>query len=100
VARKRQTTNLAPGYHFLSQTTGAMADIYTKGTRVWFPDKEQGWISAEVQSSTKGTKDGIKITFTDERGKVGVFLLRMVRPIVLTSAISSGNNRRYWYRRG
>ncbi|KIM28753.1 hypothetical protein M408DRAFT_329210 [Serendipita vermifera MAFF 305830] len=46
-----------------------MADIYTKGTRVWFPDKEQGWISAEVQSHQKGTKDGLKISFVDERGK-------------------------------
>ncbi|PVF95603.1 hypothetical protein CPB86DRAFT_875543 [Serendipita vermifera] len=46
-----------------------MADSYSKGTRVWFPDKEQGWISAEVQSTQKGSKDGVKITFVDERGK-------------------------------
>jgi hypothetical protein len=50
-----------------------MADIYSKGTRVWFPDKEQGWISAEVTTIQKGTKDGLKITFVDERGKVCVF---------------------------
>lgn len=47
-------------------------DIYTKGTRVWFPDKDQGWISAEVHSHQKGTKDGLKITFVDERGKVRI----------------------------
>jgi myosin-5 len=50
-----------------------MADIYSKGTRVWFPDKEQGWISAEVTTIQKGSKDGLKITFVDERGKVRSF---------------------------
>lgn len=48
-----------------------MADnIYSKGTRVWFADKEQGWISAEVVQVTKGDNDAIKLVFTDERGKV------------------------------
>lgn len=51
-----------------------MAENYSKGTRVWFPDKEQGWISAEVQSTAKGSKDGTKITFVDDRGKVYGFL--------------------------
>lgn len=46
-----------------------MADNYSKGTRVWFPDKEQGWISAEVTGTAKGSKDGVKITFVDDRGK-------------------------------
>ncbi|KAG8829588.1 Myosin type-2 heavy chain 1 [Serendipita sp. 399] len=46
-----------------------MAESYSKGTRVWFPDKDQGWISAEVSSTQKGSKDGVKITFVDERGK-------------------------------
>lgn len=45
-------------------------NIYSKGTRVWFPDKEQGWISAEVTSVTRGTDDAFKLTFGDERGKV------------------------------
>ena len=44
--------------------------IYSKGTRVWFPDKEQGWISAEVTSLIRGAGDTFKLTFVDERGKV------------------------------
>lgn len=44
--------------------------IYSKGTRVWFPDKEQGWISAEVTSVTRGINDTFKLAFVDERGKV------------------------------
>ena len=44
-------------------------NIYSKGTRVWFPDKELGWISAEVTSVSK-TDDAVKLVFVDERGKV------------------------------
>jgi hypothetical protein len=48
-----------------------MADnIYSKGTRVWLTDKEQGWISAEVTQVSKGENDAIKLVFVDERGKV------------------------------
>jgi myosin-5 len=43
--------------------------IYTKGTRVWFPDKEQGWISAEVTNAVKSADEKIKLTFVDDRGK-------------------------------
>jgi myosin-5 len=46
-------------------------NIYSKGTRVWFEDKEQAWLSAEVTQVTKGTDDAIKLVFVDERGKVG-----------------------------
>ena len=45
-------------------------NIYSKGTRVWFTDKEQGWISAEVTNVIKGSDDKIKLTFVDDRGKV------------------------------
>jgi hypothetical protein len=52
-------------------------NIYSKGTRVWFEDKDHAWISAEVLSATKGTDDIIKLLFIDERGKVHlVSLLR------------------------
>ncbi|THH09168.1 hypothetical protein EW146_g8765 [Bondarzewia mesenterica] len=44
-------------------------NIYSKGTRVWFADKEQGWISAEVLNVAKGANDKIKLSFVDERGK-------------------------------
>lgn len=46
-------------------------NIYTRGTRVWFTDKEQGWISAEVTQVSKGDNESIKLVFVDERGKVG-----------------------------
>lgn len=52
-----------------------MADnIYSKGTRVWFSDKEQGWISAEVTQVSKGDNDTIKLVFVDDRGKVWTLL--------------------------
>lgn len=44
-------------------------NIYSKGTRVWFTDKDHGWISAEVTNVVK-TDDKIKLSFVDERGKV------------------------------
>lgn len=45
-------------------------NIYSKGTRVWFEDKDQAWISGEVISVTKNADDTIKLVFVDERGKV------------------------------
>jgi len=45
-------------------------NIYSKGTRVWFEDKEHAWISAEVVSVTKSSDDAIRLVFVDERGKV------------------------------
>ena len=57
------------------RTLVAMTDnIYSKGTRVWLTDKEQGWISAEVVQVTKGENDAIKLIFLDERGKVSIEL--------------------------
>ncbi|KAF8334031.1 myosin 5 [Cantharellus anzutake] len=46
-----------------------MADTYSKGTRVWFPDKELGWISAEVTAAVKSAAGSLKLTFVDDRGK-------------------------------
>lgn len=48
-------------------------NIYSKGTRVWFEDKDQAWISGEVTSASKGPDDSIKLVFVDERGKASVF---------------------------
>lgn len=55
---------------FLPYSTGMAENIYSKGTRVWFEDKDLAWISAEVSSVTKGPNDTIKLAFVDERGKV------------------------------
>lgn len=43
--------------------------VYAKGTRVWFEDKEQAWLSAEVTQVVR-SEDAIKLVFLDERGKV------------------------------
>ncbi|KAJ6496503.1 myosin 5 [Mycena vitilis] len=43
-------------------------NIYSKGTRAYFEDKELAWISAEVTSVAK-SGDAVKLVFTDERGK-------------------------------
>ncbi|TFK55318.1 hypothetical protein OE88DRAFT_1694770 [Heliocybe sulcata] len=43
-------------------------NVYSKGTRVWFVDKEQAWVSAEVTSVARND-DAIKLVFVDERGK-------------------------------
>ncbi|EJD53431.1 myosin 5 [Auricularia subglabra TFB-10046 SS5] len=45
-----------------------MAEVFAKGTRVWFQDKDIGWISAEV-TSNRVNGDQVKLTFVDERGK-------------------------------
>jgi hypothetical protein len=59
------------GDEHASDLAGTMAEhVYSKGTRVWFVDKEQAWISAEVTNVTKGAGDAITLVFTDERGKV------------------------------
>ncbi|KAJ3473009.1 hypothetical protein NLI96_g13168 [Meripilus lineatus] len=44
-------------------------NIYSKGTKVWFSDKELTWISGEVTSATKNPDDSIILLFVDERGK-------------------------------
>jgi myosin-5 len=53
-----------------SFTVNMAENIYTKGTRVWFEDKDHAWISAEVLSVSKGTDDTIRLVFLDDRGKV------------------------------
>lgn len=57
-------------------------NIYSKGTRVWFTDKEQGWISAEVTNVVKGSDDKIKLTFVDDRGKVSLRDPFFLSPII------------------
>ena len=49
---------------------------YARSARVWFPDKEQGWISAEVTQAGKGANNKVKLQFIDERGKVHGFNVR------------------------
>jgi hypothetical protein len=74
-----------------------MADVYSKGTRVWFPDKELCWISGEVTGVVKGANGALKLTFLDERGKVRSRRNPTARltPIPEHSIPSSGNKYRH-----
>jgi hypothetical protein len=77
-AKKQSTTVYQHGdrleFKPLPSTFGMAENIYSKGTRVWFEDKDQAWISAEVLSVSKGADDAIRLVFIDERGKVVVVL--------------------------
>ena len=53
-----------------TMSSDAILDTYARSARVWFPDKELGWISAEVTQAGKGAGDKVKLQFIDERGKV------------------------------
>ncbi|KAI7966213.1 hypothetical protein MJO29_001961 [Puccinia striiformis f. sp. tritici] len=44
-------------------------DSYTKGTRAWFPDKDEGWLSAELQDKDIAANGSIKLLFIDDNGK-------------------------------
>jgi len=71
-------------------------NIYSKGTRVWFEDKDQAWISAEVLSVSKGADDFIKLGFIDEHGKV-TLVSSGFSSVDLTIPFSAGNhNQHYW----
>lgn len=56
-----------------TMSSDAVLGTYARSARVWFPDKEQGWISAEVTQASKGAGDKVKLQFVDERGKVHSF---------------------------
>ncbi|KAI9478230.1 MAG: P-loop containing nucleoside triphosphate hydrolase protein [Benjaminiella poitrasii] len=48
-------------------------EVYTKGTKAWFADKEEGWVSASCISN-KTEDDKVRITFEDDNdGKEHVF---------------------------
>jgi myosin-5 len=43
-------------------------EVYTKGTKAWFPDKKEGWVSASCISNTiEGDK--VTIVFEDDNEK-------------------------------
>lgn len=45
-------------------------DAYVKGTRAWFPDKDEGWLSAELQEKDVNRSTGVvKLVFIDANGK-------------------------------
>ncbi|KAG0149478.1 hypothetical protein CROQUDRAFT_653551 [Cronartium quercuum f. sp. fusiforme G11] len=44
-------------------------DAYVKGTRAWFPDKDQGWLSAELQDKEVSGSGTVKLVFIDANAK-------------------------------
>jgi myosin-5 len=49
----------------LELTATQAVEVYTKGTKAWFPDKEEGWVSAScISNKTEGDK--VTITFRDD----------------------------------
>ncbi|GAA6061411.1 hypothetical protein JCM10212_004469 [Sporobolomyces blumeae] len=49
-------------------SSSSLADAYTAGAKVWFTDKDQGWISGHVVSkSTQG--EDVHLAFVDDHGK-------------------------------
>ena len=83
--------NIGQGWQAVTTTWPMAENIYSKGTRVWFTDKEQGWISAEVTNVVKGSGDKIKLTFVDDRGKV----TNCFFATYASSDLISGNRNRY-----
>lgn len=56
-----------------------LVDALSPQTRVWFPDKDKGWLSGHV-TDKKVDGDDVRITFADENGKVsGVACLHFLR---------------------
>ncbi|KAI8877643.1 hypothetical protein K501DRAFT_337295 [Backusella circina FSU 941] len=48
-------------------------EVYAKGVRAWFPDEEEGWVSASLKSN-KVTGDKVRLVFTDDNtGEERVF---------------------------
>lgn len=48
-----------------------MVDLLEKGTRVWFPDEHEGWISAElIKKDISG--DAVKLAFVKADGGVSL----------------------------
>ncbi|MBW0477882.1 hypothetical protein O181_017597 [Austropuccinia psidii MF-1] len=48
-------------------------DSYSKGIRAWFPDKDEGWLSAELNEKEISSNGSVKLNFTDALGKERVF---------------------------
>lgn len=51
-----------------SLTAEQSVEVYTKGTKAWFPDKEEGWVSAScISNTTENNK--VTIVFEDDNDK-------------------------------
>jgi len=50
-------------------SSSSLLDAYSPNSKVWFPDKEKGWISGHVATRTIDG-DQVKFGFIDDNGKV------------------------------
>lgn len=49
----------------LSSGVAQAVQVYTKGTKAWFTDEDEAWVSASVLSKEE-SETGVKITFQDD----------------------------------
>ena len=45
-------------------------DTYVKGTKCWFTDVQEGWISATLNTTDVAADGKVTMTFVDDNGKV------------------------------
>lgn len=50
----------------LSSEVSQAIQVFTKGTKAWFEDEDEAWVSAFVISKEE-TELGVKITFQNEK---------------------------------
>lgn len=50
----------------LSSGVSQALQVYTKGTKAWFEDEDEAWVSATVISKEE-TDTGVKILFEDDK---------------------------------
>jgi myosin-5 len=61
-------------------TAKQVVEVYTKGTKAWFSDKEEGWVSTTCISN-KTIDDKVTLTFEEDNNEkvlpkyLGIFLL-------------------------
>jgi myosin V len=61
-----------------SQALRQALGVFTPGTRAWFTDEQEAWVSASVKAKT--TSDGrIKITFQDDNDSSKVLYVMLYR---------------------
>jgi len=48
----------------------SLLDSYVKGTKCWFTDEKEGWVSAEMNTKDVTADGKVTMNFTDESGKV------------------------------
>ncbi|KAF9895908.1 Myosin type-2 heavy chain 1, partial [Lobosporangium transversale] len=54
-------------------------ETYVKGTKCWFTDEKEGWISAAL-TNKEVTADGkVTLTFQDDNGKDHVFSSTLIK---------------------